>query len=155
MANWFECKMKYDKTMENGLIKKVTDAYLVDALSFAEAENRFIEEMAPYMSGEYEVTDIKKAKIAELLESNDSLADRWFKARVAFITLDEKTGAEKRLRQTIMVQAVDLRDAQKNLDEGMKGTLGEWVCESLAETKIMDVYRYEKKEKDDKPEFEG
>lgn len=155
MANWFECKMKYDKTMENGLIKKVTDAYLVDALSFAEAENRFIEEMAPYMSGEYEVTDIKKAKIAELFESNDSLADRWFKARVAFITLDEKTGAEKRLRQTIMVQAVDLRDAQKNLDEGMKGTLGEWVCESLAETKIMDVYRYEKKEKDDKPEFEG
>lgn len=147
--------MKYDKTMENGLIKKVTDAYLVDALSFAEAENRFIEEMAPYMSGEYEVTDIKKAKIAELFESNDSLADRWFKARVAFITLDEKTGAEKRLRQTIMVQAVDLRDAQKNLDEGMKGTLGEWVCESLAETKIMDVYRYEKKEKDDKPEFEG
>lgn len=137
------------------MIKKVTDAYLVDALSFAEAENRFIEEMAPYMSGEYEVTDIKKAKIAELFESNDSLADRWFKARVAFITLDEKTGAEKRLRQTIMVQAVDLRDAQKNLDEGMKGTLGEWVCESLAETKIMDVYRYEKKEKDDKPEFEG
>ena len=147
--------MKYDKTMENGLIKKVTDAYLVDALSFAEAENRFIEEMAPYMSGEYEVTDIKKAKIAELFESNDSLADRWFKARVAFITLDEKTGAEKRLRQTIMVQSVDLRDAQKNLDEGMKSTLGEWVCESLAETKIMDVYRYEKKEKDDKPEFEG
>lgn len=147
--------MKYDKTMENGLIKKVTDAYLVDALSFAEAENRFIEEMAPYMSGEYEVTDIKKAKIAELFESNDGLADRWFKARVAFITLDEKTGAEKRLRQTIMVQAVDLRDAQKNLDEGMKGTLGEWVCESLAETKIMDVYRYEKKEKDDQPEFQG
>lgn len=137
------------------MIKKVTDAYLVDALSFAEAENRFIEEMAPYMSGEYEVTDIKKAKIAELFESNDGLADRWFKARVAFITLDEKTGAEKRLRQTIMVQAVDLRDAQKNLDEGMKGTLGEWVCESLAETKIMDVYRYEKKEKDDQPEFQG
>ncbi len=155
MANWFECKMKYDKTMENGLIKKVTDAYLVDALSFAEAENRFIEEMEPFMSGEYEVTDIKKAKIAELFESNDSLADRWFKARVAFITLDEKTGVEKRLRQTIMVQATDLRDAQKNLDEGMKGTLGEWVCESLAETKIMDVYRYEKKEQDDKPEFQG
>lgn len=155
MAQWFTCKMKFDKTMENGLIKKVTEAYLVDALSFTEAEKRFVDEMKPYMSGEFEVSGITKARIAELFDSSDGLADRWFKARVAFITLDEKTGAEKRARQTMMVKAIDFRDALKNLDNGMSGTLGEWVIESIAETNIMDVYPYEASDKEDeKPEFD-
>lgn len=156
MAQWFTCKMKYDKTMENGLIKKVTDTYLVDALSFTEAEKRIVEETKPFMSGEFEVSGITKAKISELFDSNDGLADRWFKARVAFITLDEKTGAEKRARQTMMVKAIDFRDALKNLDHGMSGTLGEWVIESIAETAIMDVFPYETAEKKDdvKPEFD-
>ena len=139
---WFECKVKYDKTMENGLIKQVTEAYLVDALSFTEAERRFLEEIEPFMSGEYMVTDIKRAKIAELFESNDGLADRWFKCKVAFITLDEKTGAEKRANQIMMVQAIDLRDAIKSLDKAMEGTLGDYAIVSVAETAIMDVYRY-------------
>ena len=139
---WFECKVKYDKTMENGLIKQVTEAYLVDALSFTEAERRFLEEIEPFMSGEFMVTDIKRAKIAELFESNDGLADRWFKCKVAFITLDEKTGAEKRANQIMMVQAIDLRDAIKSLDKAMEGTLSDYVIVSVAETAIMDVYRY-------------
>jgi len=155
MAQWFTCKMKFDKTMENGLIKKVTEAYLVDALSFTEAEKRFVDELKPYMSGEFEVSGITKAKISELFDSNDGLADRWFKARVAFITLDEKTGAEKRARQNMMVKAIDFRDALKNLDTNMASTLGEWVIESIAESNIMDVYPYETAEvKNDKPEFD-
>ena len=139
---WFECKVKYDKTMENGLIKQVTEAYLVDALSFTEAERRFLEEIEPFMSGEYMVTDIKRAKIAELFESNDGLADRWFKCKVAFITLDEKTGAEKRANQIMMVQAIDLRDAIKSLDKALEGPLGDYVIVSVADTAIKDVYRY-------------
>lgn len=155
MAQWFTCKMKFDKTMENGLIKSVTESYLVDALSFTEAEKRFVDELKPFMSGEFEVSGISKARIAELFDSNDGLADRWFKARVAFITLDEKTGVEKRARQTMMVKAIDFRDALKNLDNGMSSTLGEWVIESIAETAIMDVYPYETAEKkDEKPEFD-
>ena len=71
-TEWFECKVRYDKTMENGQIKKVTEAYLVDALSFTEAEKRFLEEIEPFMSGEFTVTDIKRARIAELVESIDS-----------------------------------------------------------------------------------
>ncbi|MBR0201493.1 MAG: DUF4494 domain-containing protein [Bacteroidaceae bacterium] len=144
---WFECKVRYDKTMETGLLKKVTESYLVDALSFTEAEKRFIEEITPYLSGEYVVTDIKRARLAELFESNDASADRWFKAKVAYITLDEKTGAEKRTNQNVMVQATDFRDALKNLDNAMKGTLGDWVIVSITETAIMDVFRYAKAEK--------
>lgn len=139
---WFECKVRYDKTMENGLSKQVTETYLVDALSFTEAERRFIEEIEPFMGGEFTVTDIRRTKIAELFESNDGLADRWFKCKVAFITLDEKTGAEKRANQMMMVQAIELRDAVKALDKAMEGTLGDYVIVSVAESPVMDVYRY-------------
>ena len=150
--DWFECKVRYDKAMENGLTKPVTEAYLVDALTFTEAERRFIEEIEPFMSGEFMVTDIKRAKIAELFESNDGLADRWFKCKVAFITLDEKTGAEKRANQIMMVQAIDLRDAVKSLDKCMEGTLGDYVIVSVTETAIMDVYRYKMSEEEEKEE---
>lgn len=154
ITEWFECKVAYDKTMEDGLIKKVKETYLVDALSFTEAEKRFLEEIQPFMSGEFVVTDIKRAKIAELFESVDSQDDRWFKAKVAFITLDEKTGAEKRTAQFMLVQAADLRVAVKNLDKGMSNTLGDYVIVSIAETPIMDIYRYiANSDVNDVPEF--
>lgn len=149
---WFECKVRYDKTMETGLLKKTTETFLVDALTFTEAERRFIEEMTPRISGDFTVTDIKRARLSELIESIDASADRWFKAKVAFITLDEKTGVEKRTAQQILVQATDFRNAVENLDKGMKGTLGEWVIVSLTETPIMDVFHY--KQAADKPEVE-
>lgn len=141
-SEWFECKVRYDKTLENGLIKKTTETYLVDALSFTEAEKRFIEEITPFMSGEFLVTDIKRARISELFDSDDLNDDRWFKARVAFITLDEKSGVEKRTVQTDLVQANELHRALTRLDEGMKGTLGEWVIVSIAETAIIDVFKF-------------
>ena len=145
-SEWFECKVRFDKTLETGLMKKVTETYLVDALSFTEAERRFIEEMTPYISGEFTVTDIKRARLAYVFESEDAAADRWFKAKVAYITLDEKSGAEKRTNQNVLVQSTDFRDAVKVLDKNMEGTLGDWVIVSIAETPIMDVFHYVKKE---------
>lgn len=148
-SEWFECKVRYDKTLESGLIKKTTETYLVDAVSFTEAEKRFVEEITPFMSGEFIVTDIKRARLSDLFDSDDLNDDRWFKARIAYITLDEKSGAEKRTVQSALVQACDIRRALSRLDEGMKGTLGEWAIVSLAETAIIDVYKF--KVEDDKP----
>ena len=152
MHNWFECKIKYDKTLENGLTKPVTEPYLVDALSFTEAEARIIEEMTPYLSGEFTVSDIKRAKYSELFFAEDTSADRWFKCKLTFITLDEKSGAEKKTSTNVLVQASDLRDAVKKLDEGMKGSMADYLISSIAETAIMDVYPYTA-EPDVKPEF--
>ncbi len=146
MATWFECKIRYDKTLEDGKIKKMTETYMVDALTFTEAERRFLEEMEPYMSGEYEVAGIKKARIAELMASLDSNDDRWYRAKVVFITLDEKTAVEKRTSQTMLVQACDLKTAVGNLEKCMAGTMGDWSLSSIAETPILDVFPYEKKE---------
>ena len=152
MNKWFECKVRYDKTLENGLIKKVTEPYLVDALSFTEAERRFLEEIKPFMSGEFEVTDIKRAKFAELFETAEDAADKWFKAKIAFITLDEKSGAEKKTCQNVLIQASDLRDAVKRLDKGMEGSMVDYEIVSIAETPIMDVFHYQVTSTQ-KPEF--
>lgn len=154
MHNWFTCKIRYEKTMENGMQKKVTEPYLVDALSFTEAESRIIEEMTPFFQGEFVVAGVARAKYEEIFPSEEESADRWFKCKLWFITLDEKTGAEKRTASNVLVQASDLRDAIKKLDEGMKDTLADYVIASVQETSIMDVYPY-KAEPDVKPEFEN
>lgn len=151
MHTWFECRIGYQKVMENGMQKKITEPYLVDALSFTEAEARIIEEMTPYISGEFAVKGVKLAGYSELFPSEEESADRWFKCRLSFITLDEKSGAEKRTFSNVLVQASDLRDAIKKLDEGMKGTMADYQIASVAETAIMDVYPYEASE--EKPEF--
>lgn len=145
MEKWFECSLKYDKVMENGLEKKVTELYLVDALSITETEARLIEEMNPFMQGEFQCKGIKEAKYSEIFFSEEESADRYFKCKLLFITLDEKSGKEKTTSTQILVQAADLRDAVKKLDEGMKGTMADYLIASVSETKIMDVYPYNNK----------
>ena len=146
MHTWFECKIRYERVMENGMNKKVTEPYLVDALSFTEAEARIIEEMTPFISGEFTISDIKRANYSELFPSDEESADRWFKCKLIFITLDDKSGAEKKTTTQVLVQAADLRDAVKKLDEGMKGTMADYQIASVAETAIMDVYPYSAEE---------
>ena len=152
MHTWFECKIRYEKTLENGVNKKVTEPYLVDALSFTEAEARIIDEMTPFISGEFTVSDIKRANYSELFFSEEEAADRWFKCKLAFITLDEKSGAEKKTSTNVLVQAADLRDAVKKLDKGMEGSMVDYVISAINETAIMDVYPFTA-EPDEKPEF--
>ena len=152
MHTWFECKIRYEKVMENGMQKKVTEPYLVDALSFTEAEARIIEEMTPFISGEFTISDIKRANYSELFQSDEESADRWFKCKLIFITLDEKSGAEKKTSTQVLVQAADLRDAVKKLDEGMKGTMADYQIGSVSETALMDVYPYSVEESNNSEE---
>ena len=151
-AMWFECKIRYEKVMEDGLQKKVNENYVVDALSFSEAETRITEEMSSYISGEFEVADIKKAAFKEVFFTDDNIADKWYKAKLQFITLDEKTEKEKRSTVTYLVQAGSMNGAMKNIDEVMGGTMIDYVVASVAETALMDVYEYGKT--NDKPEYE-
>ena len=148
MHTWFECKIRYEKTMENGLVKKVNEPYLVDALSFTEAEARIIEEITPFVTGEFTVSDIKRANYSELFPSDEEAADKWFKCKLVFIMLDEKSGAEKKSSTQVLVQAADLRDAAKKLDEGMKGTMADYEIALVSETPIMDVYPFHAEEQE-------
>lgn len=140
MSQWYQCTVKYEKTMENGALKKVSEPYLVDALSFTEAEKRIIEEITPFMTGIFEVSDIKKPRIAEIFEAKEDAADRYFRLKLSFITLDEKSGKEKKSSQNVLVQAEDLRDAIRRLDEGMKGSVSDYDIVAVTDTPIMDIF---------------
>lgn len=145
-AQWFQTKIRYEKTMEDGLQKKVTELYTIDALSHAEAEERIIEEMSHYISGVYEVTSVVPAPYKEVFFSDSMEADRYFKAKLAFITINEKTEKEKRTAVTYLIHAQTFDGAVKAIHEVMGGTMIDYVVLSVAETNIMDVFEYKKPE---------
>ena len=140
MHKWFECTIKYEKQLEEGKVAKITERYLVDALTFSEAEARIIKEMKPFVSGEFEVANINPQKYSELFWNEK--ADKWFKTKVNFIVLDEENGVEKKVANYMLVQANDLKEARELLVEGMKGSQADWEIASISETKILDVYKY-------------
>ena len=148
MHTWFLCKIRYEKTAEDGKQKKVTEPYLVDALSFTEAEARIIEEITPFISGEFTVVDISRAHYSEYFPSEEESADKWYAGRLAFITIDEVSSKEKRTYTNVLIQAADIHDAMKKLDEGMKGTMADYSSILLKETAIMDVYPYHTEKND-------
>lgn len=123
---------------DNGMVKKVNEPYLVDALTFTEAEARIIEEMKPFISGEYSISSEKKTKISEVFFKEGG--DRWYLVKVNFITLDEKSGVEKKSTSQILVQAFDFDNAVANFKEGMEGTMADYEIGSVTETMIMDVF---------------
>ncbi len=141
--NWFQCKVSYEKLMENGVQRRVTEPYLVDALSYTEAEARIIEEMKPYISGEFTISDIKRCRINELFFNEKG--DHYYRIKIFFITLDEKSGAEKRTSVSMLAQASDLKEALKVFEEGMKGSMADYVIASIYETMIMDVFPFSSK----------
>jgi len=147
MNNWFECKVSYEKASESGMPKRVTEPYLVDALSFTEAEARIIEEIRPYISGEFTVVDIKRTRLAELFFN--PAGDRYYRIKVFFITLDEKSGAEKKTAVQMLAQASSVRNAVEVVEEGMKGTMADYTVSSITETSLIDVFPFsaETKEK--------
>lgn len=141
-ATWFETKIKYDKTMEDGLEKSVREAYAVEALSFTEAEAAIVREMTPYISGEFSVVEEKIAAYKEVHFSDDDKADKFYKAKLAFITIDEKTDKEKRTAVYYLVQAASLEDARKTVDTVMGGTMLDYVLLSVSETALLDVFEH-------------
>ncbi len=142
MKKWFLAKIRYEKTDEKGMTRKVTESYLVDALSFTEAEARIIDNVKDFITGEFSVTALKWESVSELFTSDKECDDKWYKIKVAYITLDEKSGKERRTYAYMIVQSSDTANAEKRLHEGMKGTLADYLVMEVKETQIVDVYPY-------------
>ena len=145
-AMWFECKIRYEKIMEDGTPKKVNEVYVIDALSFSEAEERIMKEMSSYISGEIELVDVKIAPYREVFFADDNIADQWFKVKLSFITIDERTDKEKRTSMMYLVNAGNISSAINNIDKVMSGTMIDYVTTSISATKIFDVFEYKKKD---------
>ena len=141
-GEWFEAKIKYEKEQENGLMKKVSENYLVDALTFSEAEARIIEELRPYMRGEFEVADLKKVRYVELMDSENEEDDLWFKGKLVIITLDEKTAKEKKSSVQVLVKAHDIRSAIAHIEHKLGQSMMDFTVTGVTETPIIDVYKF-------------
>mgnify|MGYP002619869817 FL=1 len=158
-STWFETKVKYQKTMEDGSEKVVSEAYVVDALSFTEAESAIIDEMSVYVSGELKVSGIGKACYGEIFFSDVDDDDKWYRAKLQFITIDDKSDKEKRTNVVYLVQAKSLARALRYIDEVMGKTMIDYDTIGINETPIMDVFEHQaasekKEEKNDVPEYE-
>lgn len=136
--NLFEVKVCYDKILENGEQKKVTEPYLVDALSCTEAEARIVKELEPYMLGDFKIPNINYARISELFFHNNG--DRYYKAKVQFIMLDERSGREKRTSVQMLICATNIDEAHLVLKKGMTETMADYVVAGMVETPILDVF---------------
>lgn len=140
MNNWYECKVRYEKTDDTGALKKTNESYLIDAYSVTEAETRLVEELAPFTSrGEMIVSSVKKEKIAELFLSDHEEDDKFYRCKVNFISLDEKRGVEKKMPATMIVKSDSLPNAVIRLKKEMDEGLSNYQIASVAETNIMDV----------------
>lgn len=143
MALWFEVSLRYDKVLENGAVKKVSEKFLVDSLSLTDAEATTIERTRNRVGGEYSATSAKRTKISEVFLDPSEYADKFYLVKVGFITLDEKSGKEKRSIQQMIVQAGDFHNALAAFEDKMRGTMADFVIVSIAETQYMDVFGYE------------
>jgi hypothetical protein len=138
--NWFECKVSYEKMDVNGVVKKVTERYLIEGISCTDAEAQIIDYLKPYISGDFAVTGIKCTRLSGLFFCDDG--DRFYGVKVFLVTLDERSGAEKKTAMQMLAKASTVRDALDVVEEGMKGTLADYEIASVGETAIMDVVRY-------------
>ena len=145
MSTWYECKVKYQKTDQNGKEKKVSEPYLVDAVSFTDAEKRINEEMEPYITGEFIVTNIKIANYSELHPSENG--DRWFKCKVSYINLDEEKGVEKKTNTYILMQSNSVKEAYEAIEDLLSDSVSDYEIPAIAESPIMDVFPFYSEEK--------
>lgn len=143
-SEWFETKVRYDRTAEDGRNKKVTEAYTVEALSFTEAESVITKEISNYTSGEFDVKAITRAAYSEIFFSDVDTDDRYYRVKLAFITLDEKTGKEKRTIVVYLVQAASLDKARAYIKEEMNKTMNDYEVVSISETPLLDVFEHKK-----------
>ncbi|MFW5887039.1 MAG: DUF4494 domain-containing protein [Bacteroidota bacterium] len=140
MSSWFECKVRYEKMDNEGKQRTVNEPYMVDAVSFTEAESRIYKELEPYISGEFNVTNIKIGNYSELIPHENG--DRWFKCKVTFITLDEKKGKERKTSTNMLVQANDIKEAFDRIEDQMRGTISDYTIQTISESPICDVFPY-------------
>ena len=141
---WFETIVRCDRMMEDGQMKKVNETYVVDALSFGEAEENITREMSHYISGDFDIKNINPAPYSEIFFSDKETDDKYYRVKLSFITIDEKTQKEKKSKVTYLVQANSLEQARKNTEEVMNGTMIDYEFASVTETKILDVFEKQK-----------
>lgn len=141
MNTWFECKVKYLKIDQGGFERKQTDTFLLDAVSYTDAETRLYKIMKEITNGDFKIMNIKQSNITEVICQIDG--EWWYKAKISLVTIDEEAGKEKKINEYILVAANNLEDAQKQLKDGLSYMLVPYVPVSIAISPICNVFAAE------------
>lgn len=153
MQKYYECKLRYDKQITDtndkdcGKIKTVNETYLTEALSYTEAEARIAMELGKYIQGEYDITGIKRVRLAEIFYKEDDLVENWYLAKMKITIIDESKGMERKVNQAVLVRAGGIDDAFNRISEVMKGSMSDYEIYSIALSSILDFFKYEPTEK--------
>ena len=137
-GTWFECKVRYEQTQEDGLEKMVTETYVYKAADFGKAYDKATKDM-PSLSDEFEITAMKIAQYKEIIIQDDRTEEKYYRVKVNLIILDEKTQKEKKTACYYLVNADSVEKARKYTDTAFSDTLMDYVIEAVQEAKITDV----------------
>ena len=139
-GNWFECKVRYEKTQEDGMPKKVTETYVVDGINFGDAFKGICEYAIKHIADEFDIVGMNMARYKDIVTVN-SISEKFFRVKINVITIDEKTDKQKKTPMFLLVRADNINEARKAVDdEYMKGTMTDYEISSVVETKIVDLY---------------
>ena len=136
---WFECKVRYEQTQEDGLEKMVTETYVYKAADFGEAYDKATKDMSTFISGEFGITGMKIAQYGDVFIQDERTEEKFYRVKVNFIVLDEKTNKEKKIAQYYLVNADSVEKARKYTDTALSQTMADFIIVSVQETMIIDV----------------
>ncbi len=140
MNSWYTVKVKYTKEFQDGTLKRVTEPYLVNSVSFTDAEARIYQEVGEFIRGEFLVTSIAKTDFADIFQYDDT--DIWYKCKVSYVSEDADSGKEKKVNNNFLVSAANARDAYDRIEESLKGLMVTYEIPNIALTQIVEIFPY-------------
>ncbi|MFY0689041.1 MAG: DUF4494 domain-containing protein [Cyclobacteriaceae bacterium] len=150
MKIWYTCKAKFNKEDDEGILKQVTEAYLLDAMSYTEAESRIYEVLEKEISGEFHVNTITKTNITEVIPNEQ--AEIWFKCKAVYTTVDGDSAKEVKINMYFLVSANDVKEAFEMVTQSLSGMLVPFEIPSIAKTSIVEVYPFIEEGDEDIPD---
>jgi hypothetical protein len=140
MNSWFTVKVKYTKQLENGTFKRVSEPYLLAAMTFTDAEARIYEELGASIRGEFQVTGIARTDLHDIFQYDD--AEQWFKCKVTYDRIDEDGEKAKTISQNFLVSAAHVKEAYERIEESLATLMIDFNVVSITASPIVEIFPY-------------
>jgi hypothetical protein len=140
MNSWFTVKVKYTKQLENGTFKRVSEPYLLAAMTFTDAEARIYEELGSSIRGEFQVTGIARTDLHDIFQYDD--AEQWFKCKVTYDRIDEDGEKAKTISQNFLVSAAQVKEAYERIEESLATLMIDFNVVSITSSPIVEIFPY-------------
>ena len=144
MNNWFTVKVKYTKQLDNGALKRVSEPYLLAAMTFTDAEARIYEELGDIIRGEFNVTGIRPTEIHDIFAYDDS--DVWYKCKVKYESMDADNEKARKVTQNFLVSAASVEQAAERLNESLSTLMVDYEIPAIVVSPIVEIFPFKEEE---------